>query len=239
MAKRKGCTLEQREAREQADTDLRERATELLADPAAVAAMVRQLVEVSRSPKTLRYSLRNQAMLTGQAEAREMTLTDVDSFKGWLNRGRCVRRGERGLRIVAPKGTETEAADEAGECAAADKPAAVPAQATGENTEEKAPKTRFRMMTVFDIAQTEGAEDVETVGAAKVVPNPAALLRDTLTDQLERRGYKVEVADTETGAAEVDERNQIVRVPAGAEVDELARTLAELLTGHEPAQLAS
>jgi hypothetical protein len=40
------------------------------------------------------------------------------------------------------------------------------------------------------------------------------------------------------GAAERDERGQIVRLPAGAGVDELARTLADLVTGREPAQLA-
>jgi N-terminal domain of anti-restriction factor ArdC len=232
MGKRKGYSPEQCEAREQADNDLRERATELLADPEGVAAMVRQLVEVSRSPKVLHYSLRNQAMLIGQAEAREMTLTDVDSFKGWLNRGRCVSRGERGLRIVAPKGTEASQ-EETGE---QEKPTQ-PQQPQGAQGEEKAPTVRFRMMTVFDISQTEGAEDAETVGAAEVVPNPAALLRDTLTEQFERRGYRVEVSDTETGAAEVDEADLIVRLPAGAEVAELACALAELVTGREPAPL--
>jgi hypothetical protein len=95
------------------------------------------------------------------------------------------------------------------------------------------------MMSVFDISQTDGAEDAETVGEAEVVPNPAAVLRDTLTEQFERRGYRVEVTDTETGAAELDERDQIVRLPAGADVTELARALAELVTGREPAQLAS
>jgi hypothetical protein len=240
MGKRNGYSPEQRETREQADNDLRERATELLADPDAVAAMVRRLVEVSRSPKVLRYSLRNQAMLVGQAEAREMTLTDVDSFKGWLSRGRGVRRGERGLRIVAPKGGEGDPEEETGDRGMrgeTGKPRA--AQATGESGEETAPRVRFRMMTVFDISQTDGAEGAETVGGAEVVPSPAAVLRDTLTEQFERRGYRVEVTDAETGVAELDERDQIVRLPAGADVTELARVLAELVTGREPAQVAS
>jgi hypothetical protein len=84
MGKRTPYTAEQREARDQADSALCERARELLADPAAVATLVRQLVTVSASPKVLRYSLRNQAMLASQAEERGLVLTDVDSFKGVL-----------------------------------------------------------------------------------------------------------------------------------------------------------
>jgi N-terminal domain of anti-restriction factor ArdC len=229
MRTRKGYSPQQREAREQADRVLREQACALLADPDAVAAMVTQLVTVSRSPKVLRYSLRNQALLVSQAEQRGMTLTDVDSYRGWCNRGRCVREGERGLRIVAPKGTETNEDTDPDEVIST----------KDENQSGEELRVRFRMESRFDISQTDGIDDAEIVGQAAEVSNPAAVLRDALTEQLQRRGYTIIVAETATGGAEIDQYNRIVRLPAAAELPELARTVAQLLTGTKPAQLAA
>ncbi len=231
MGTRNGYSPEQRDAREQADRVLRERARELLADPAAVAAMVTQLVTVSRSPRVLGYSLRNQALLVGQARERRMTMTDVDSFRGWRDRGRCVRTGERGLRIVAPRGTDTS---EDTEPAEEINPEAGPGE-PGETS-----RARVRMVTVFDISQTDGVEGAEVIGQARDAPNPAAALRDSLTDQLARRGFTVMLTDT--GEAEIDQHDRIVRLPATVEthqLPELARTVAQLLTSNQPAQLAA
>jgi N-terminal domain of anti-restriction factor ArdC len=227
MRTRKGYCPQQREAREQADRALRKQAGALLADPDAVAAMVTRLVTVSRSPKVLRYSLRNQALLVSQAEQRGISLTDVDSFAGWKNRGRCVRKGEHGLRIVAPKGTDTSEDAKQEEV--------TNTKDTNESSEEL--RMRFRMMTVFDVSQTDGIDDAETVGQAAEVPNPAAVLRDALTDQLQRRGYTIVVAETATGGTETE--HDTVRLPVGAELPELARTVAEVLTGTQPAHLAA
>jgi len=221
---RRTFTPEQRQEREQADKQLREQARELLADPDAVAAMVEQLITVSRSPKVLRYSLRNQAILTKQVEARGMTLTDVDSFRGWLERGRCVRKGEKALRVVAPKGREGGESDE--EAEAGETTPAQGGEQTGDGEAEG--RVRFRMVTVFDISQTEGVEDVDVVGEAFEVPNPAALLRDTLTEQIERRGYEIEETAEADGAAAVDD-GDLVTVPSGRPVQELARALAVIL----------
>jgi antirestriction protein ArdC len=226
MRTRKGYCPQQREAREQADRALRKQAGALLAATDAVAAMVTQLVTVSRSPKVLRYSLRNQALLVSQAKQRGMSLTDVDSFAGWKNRGRCVRKGEHGLRIVAPKGTDTS------EDAAQEQ-----VISANENESDEKLRVRFRMMTVFDISQTDGIDDAEVDSQAAVVPNPAAVLRDALTDQLQRRGYTIVVAETATGGAEIE--HGTVRLPAGAELPELARTVAEVLTDTRPAHVAA
>jgi hypothetical protein len=73
-----------------------------------------------------------------------MTLTDVDSFKGWLSRGRGVRRGERGLRIVAPKGGEGDPEEETGDRGTrGDTGKPRTAQATGESGEENRPGCGF------------------------------------------------------------------------------------------------
>jgi N-terminal domain of anti-restriction factor ArdC len=162
MRTRKGYCPQQRKAREQADRALCKKAGALLADPDAVAAMVTQLVTDSRSPRVLRYSLRNQALLISQAEQRGMRLTDVDSFAGWKNRGRRVRKGEHGLRIVAPTGTKT------GEDVEQDENTS----ATDEHQSGKQLPIRFHMVTVFDICQTEAIDDAETLSRAGLRMSP-------------------------------------------------------------------
>ena len=227
MGKRTKYTEQERAERDAADAQLREQARELLTHHAAVAAMVDQLVSVSRSPKVLRYSLRNQALLTKQATERDMILTDVDSFRGWLERGRCVRKGERGLRIVAPKGTDGDPNEETGDQGTHgdhDQPAADP---TSEDT--NGPRVRFRMVPVFDIAQTDGVEDAEVSDAA-TADDPAAVLRATLTEQIERLGYTITETTQQRGSAEVDEQAATVTVSAGTPVGEFARVLAILVT---------
>lgn len=66
------------------------------------------------------------------------TAIRVCGFHGWLSLGRHVRKGEHGLKILAPvtvRRQETESADPE------DEPQTV---------------TRFRIVTVFDISQTDG-----------------------------------------------------------------------------------
>jgi hypothetical protein len=48
------------------------------------------------------YSWRNQVLLAVQAEQRGMTLTRVAGFNRWTQLGRIVRKGEKGLAILAP-----------------------------------------------------------------------------------------------------------------------------------------
>lgn len=205
-------TEEQRVARDTADAAIRDSATELLTDPDAVAAMVSHLM-TTNSPKLLRYSMRNAAMLITQAEERGMALTDVDSFRGWIERGRCVRKGERGLRIVAPKGTEPPGDDSAEQA---------------DQGDGKDIRVRFRMVTVFDISQTEGIEDTEPVDGDTTI-DPAAVLRATIAEQIERMGYTITTDQTE-GPTTVDDEAWTVTVPAGQPVPELARALACLVT---------
>jgi hypothetical protein len=73
------------------------------------------------------YSERNAQLIAMQRP----DATDVDGFGAWLDRGRCVRKGEKGIRILAP----------------------VPYQ-TGEGQDVE-DHLRYRVATVFDISQTD------------------------------------------------------------------------------------
>jgi len=116
-----------------------------------------------------RYSLRNTLLIAQQADERGFTATHVAGFRAWLRLERCVRKGERGLRILAPMSVKDR--DEAGE-------------ETGER------RTFFREAAVFDVSQTEPLPDREPVelrppGAevegdshAELVPRLEALAED-------------------------------------------------------------
>jgi hypothetical protein len=48
------------------------------------------------------YSLHNTLLIAQEARRRGFTPTHVAGFKAWLRLGRCVRKGERGIPILAP-----------------------------------------------------------------------------------------------------------------------------------------
>lgn len=225
MARRKKYSEKDRAARRAADEAIRERGEELLSDPEAVAAMVAQLTRLT-CPKLLRYSLRNVALIFKQAADRGMTVTDLDTYKGWRARGRHVRKDEKGLRIVAPKGSEegetTEGEPSEGE--ASEQPTEPDAETDAECGNFRA---RFRMVARFDITQTEGIEDFEDE-PVEVAPiaEPAATVRARLIEQFDEIGYTV----TEGEAPAIDDDAHTVTVSGGQPLEELGQALAALLT---------
>lgn len=78
------------------------------------------------------YSERNAQLIVMQAP----TATELRGFKAWVERGRMVRKGEHGIRILAPAGRSD------------DTPAT-------EDTPAKAGRQFFKLISVFDIAQTD------------------------------------------------------------------------------------
>jgi hypothetical protein len=80
------------------------------------------------------YSERNTMLIAMQ----NPDATDVRGFKAWLEQGRCVRKGEHGIRILAPKGKD------------ADK--------VSENGETKPGRQFFGLSSVFDVTQTDPVE---------------------------------------------------------------------------------
>ncbi|WP_067721657.1 ArdC-like ssDNA-binding domain-containing protein [Nocardia yamanashiensis] len=216
MGKRRTYSEAERAERDAADAAIRDQADALLSDPAAVAALISKLSRCT-APKMLRYSLRNCAMLEKQGQERGMDVTDVENFRGWQMRGRSIRKGERALRIVAPRGTEEVKNDNNAE------PAPTDSAAEGETQT----KTRFRMAPVFDISQTDGIEnfDGEPV-TVEPVADPAAALAASLVEQLERYGYQV----TPGAGAEIDHEARTITTGPGGQAEQLAQALAVVLT---------
>lgn len=223
---RRPATPEQRKAARQRDAELRQLADAALADP-RIGARVLELLNCS--PRILGYSLRNQALLMEQAAAKGIELRDVDTFKGWKRRGRGVREGETGLRLVAYVGE-----DDGEDQAATDDPEAWDQRPDATEDDENA-HPRFRTFAVFDISQTEG---VETIHVAHEQDGKGAveLLMESLTKQAEKAGYRVhhctehEMSDV----VEVDHADKRVclaeETPGRELLAELAAAVAEILS---------
>lgn len=100
------------------------------------------------------YSERNALLIAMQCP----TATDVSGFAAWKDRGRRVRKGEKGIEILAPAGMYVDKAE--GQV----QPAETTGQ-DGQSAEGKA-RPRFRIAYVFDIAQTDPLPDKATAEAA-------------------------------------------------------------------------
>jgi N-terminal domain of anti-restriction factor ArdC len=81
------------------------------------------------------YSPRNAMLIAIQRP----DATDVAGFREWISRGRRVRKGEHGIRILAPAGTYPAATEEA----------------KGDTDPVTKEWTRFRVTSVFDVSQTD------------------------------------------------------------------------------------
>jgi antirestriction protein ArdC len=159
--------------------ELADRAAAALAAPGAgqrVATTLRMSARIAS------YSIRNQMLLLEQAEERGINLADVDTFRGWKDRGRCVRKGEHGLKIVRPVGVEST--EEPG-----GKTEKAAEQRAEQREEQREPgeRVRFRIMTVFDISQTDGIED--DAAGTDITPAGAEELWNHLAQQIQARGY--------------------------------------------------
>jgi hypothetical protein len=91
------------------------------------------------------YSLNNQLLIALQRP----DATHVAGFRAWLKLNRCLRKGERGIRIFAPM---TVRAKDAGGDVAVDP-----------TTGEPATRTLFKVASVFDVSQTDPLPDTEPV----------------------------------------------------------------------------
>jgi antirestriction factor ArdC-like protein len=87
------------------------------------------------------YSAGNRMLLAAQSHERGIVPTRVAGFRTWLKLGRCVRKGETALRILAP--ITVKERDEL----------------TGEENDER--RVLFKTAFVFDISQTEVLDGAE------------------------------------------------------------------------------
>ncbi len=120
----------EREQRRQADRDrLEHAARDLLCTDGW-----QRWMRVRATNGLARYSIRNQYLIAHDSAARGLTPTYVAGFRAWLTLNRCVRRGEKAIRILAPIPITDR-------------------DANNEKTEET--RVLFRAVPVFDVAQTE------------------------------------------------------------------------------------
>jgi len=116
------------------------------------------------------YSLGNWLLLWSQAEQRGATVTRPAGYRTWQKLGRQVRRGERGYRILAPMARRLPAEDV-------------------ETDEPRRIITGFRVVSVFDVSQTEG-EPLADVGPRLLTGHGDANLAQAAVGLIGEQGYK-------------------------------------------------
>ena len=95
MGSKHKCTAAEREERRRRDRErLAEATRALLSSEGWQAWLVRGTLHG--------YSLRNTLLIAQNGRRRGFTPRHVAGFKSWLKLGRCVRKGERGIAILAP-----------------------------------------------------------------------------------------------------------------------------------------
>jgi antirestriction protein ArdC len=115
------------------------------------------------------YSLGNQLLIALQAPHASR----VAGFLRWLELGRHVRKGEKGIRIMAPMvfSSRTKAED-------------------GTETEEEHIVRLFKAVSVFDVSQTDG-EDLPTMPISRIGSDAGAALFERLLAHANGRGLRV------------------------------------------------
>jgi antirestriction protein ArdC len=173
------------------------------------------------------YSFGNQMLIALQSP----TATRVAGFRTWQALGRQVRKGEKGIGILAPctYRPKTEAPDDG-------KTTQTPTTPATDSPTPPRPQLRgFRAVYVFDQAQTEG-EDLPTLGETPATGTVPAGLWDGLTAQITAHGYTVQRGDCGTAEGYTDPATKTVRVTGTAQDAEavctLAHELAHIECGH-------
>jgi len=178
------------------------------------------------------YSLGNLLLIGAQAPQA----TWVAGFRTWQSLGRQVRKGERGIAILAPctyrpkVANRVEPAAPAGQELASTCSGGVAPDAGG-----KKQVRGFRVVHVFALSQTEGAPLPDVAPTLLVGQAPAGLW-DALEGQVLGHGYTVHRGDTGRANGWTDPTTRTVRVSGGVDdaqaVKTLLHELAHIEAGH-------
>ncbi len=156
--------------------------------------------------------------------------TRVAGFRRWQSLGRQVRKGERGIAILAPCTYRPTAADRA-EPAAPAGPEPATSCSGGAAPDAGGKQVRgFRVVHVFALHQTEGAPLPE-VAPSLLVGQAAAGLWDALEGQVLGHGYTVHRGDTGRANGWTDPASRTVRVSGAVDDAQAVKTLIHEL-GH-------
>ncbi len=184
------------------------------------------------SAKFHSYSLGNLLLIGAQAPQA----TRVAGFRTWQSLGRQVRKGERGIAILAPCTYRPKTADQVEPAApAGPEPATSCSGGVAPDAGGKQQVRGFRVVHVFDLSQTEG-DPLPDVAPALLTGQAPAGLWDALTEQVLGHGYTVHRGDTGQANGWTDPTSRTVRVSGGVDdaqaVKTLIHELAHLEAGH-------
>ena len=120
------------------------------------------------------YSFGNWLLLAAQADSRGTTVTRPAGYRAWQRLGRNVKKGERGYQILAPmiRRTKRDSDDE----------------------RDGVIVTGFRVVTVFDVSQTDG-DALPDVGPRHLEGFDPPDLFDAVVSLLEADGFSFELAE--------------------------------------------
>ena len=136
--------------------------------------------------------------------------TQVAGYRAWLSMGRQVRKGEHGIRILAPCRSRRQVPENDG-------------------TEASSVSVRgFTTVTVFDIAQTEG-KDLPDVRPTLLDGDATTGLWDALSVQVAAAGYTVARGDCRGANGLTDHRERTVRVRDDVSGAQAVKTLCHEL----------
>ena len=141
------------------------------------------------------------------------TATRVAGFRAWKELGRFVKRGEKGIQILAPvTGYRRSKDDNEGETQEKPRPVLI----------------GFRIVHVWDISQTEGADLPEYEHA---VTGDVGEYRDRLLDFLARQNIELVFTENIAPAFGVSYGGKIAILPGQSEAEEFVTEVHE--TAHE------
>jgi len=180
------------------------------------------------------YSANNVLLIAAQAPEA----TRVAGYRVWQGLNRQVRRGERGIVILAPIRRRDPAADT--DSAAADgpdqtttAPGSPAAAAESGDQAGRGPRVLagFTTATVFDVSQTDGDPLPDYPQVELPVGEAPAGLWDALTAQVTARGYTVTCEDPAPAYGVTRYRDRRVDIAPGLSAAMACHTLAHEL-GH-------
>lgn len=178
------------------------------------------------------YSVNNLLLIGMQAP----TATRVAGFTTWKKLGRTVRKGEKGIAILAPCTYKTQPAEQVEDTAAVD--AGERDQAT-EPTATAAGGRRqlrgFKVVYVFDIAQTDG-EPLPDAAPQLLAGQAPAGLWESLAAHVAELGYTLRREDCAPANGRTHRTRRVVEIRPDLDdaqaVKTLAHELAHIVLGH-------
>jgi antirestriction protein ArdC len=150
-----------------------------------------------------RYSLNNVLLIAQQRPAA----SHVCGFKAWLSLGRHVRKGEKGIKILAPIVGKKKADEDLPE----------------DGRKERTQVYGFRTVFVFDLEQTDG----ENLPSAPGVQGDATGHLNALFEFVRKQGIAVEFSEGIAPALGVSCGGKILLAPGHSEAETLATLVHE------------